>query len=127
MHLTPLDWTVIGVSVVVSFLPAIFFAKRAGKSTAEFFTSGRAAPWWLVGVSMVATTFSTDTPNLVTNMVRENGVSDNWLKPTTAARTAVRRGLLFPVFMVPPGRGLGSLGGRRRAPAVPGCEGSHRT
>jgi len=79
MHLTPLDWTVIGISVVVSFLPAIFFAKRAGKSTAEFFTSGRAAPWWLVGVSMVATTFSTDTPNLVTNMVRENGVSDNWL------------------------------------------------
>src|SRR6202051_4668686 len=79
MHLTPLDWAVIGVSVVVSFLPAIFFAKRAGKSTAEFFTSGRAAPWWLVGVSMVATTFSTDTPNLVTNMVRENGVSDNWL------------------------------------------------
>src|SRR6266478_10210509 len=79
MHLTPLDWTVIGVSVVVSFLPAIFFAKRAGSSTAEFFTSGRAAPWWLVGVSMVATTFSTDTPNLVTNMVRENGVADNWL------------------------------------------------
>jgi len=79
MHLTSLDWTIIGVSVVVSFLPAIFFAKRAGRSTAEFFTSGRAAPWWLVGVSMVATTFSTDTPNLVTNMVRENGVSDNWL------------------------------------------------
>src|SRR6476619_470603 len=51
MHLTPLDWTVIAVSVVVSFLPAIFFAKRAGKSTAEFFTSGRAGPWWLVGVS----------------------------------------------------------------------------
>jgi SSS family solute:Na+ symporter len=79
MHLTRLDWTIITASVVVSFLPAIFFAKRAGKSTAEFFTSGRAAPWWLVGVSMVATTFSTDTPNLVTNMVRENGVSDNWL------------------------------------------------
>jgi SSS family solute:Na+ symporter len=79
MHLTRLDWTIIAASVVVSFLPAIFFAKRAGKSTAEFFTSGRAAPWWLVGVSMVATTFSTDTPNLVTNMVRENGVSDNWL------------------------------------------------
>ena len=79
MHLTRLDWTIIAASVVVSFLPAIFFARRAGKSTAEFFTSGRAAPWWLVGVSMVATTFSTDTPNLVTNMVRENGVSDNWL------------------------------------------------
>jgi Na+/proline symporter len=53
--------------------------KRASRSTTEFFTSGRAAPWWLIGVSMVATTFSTDTPNLVTNMVREKGVSDNWL------------------------------------------------
>src|SRR5258708_21464553 len=79
MHLTPLDWTVIGVSVVVSFLPAIFFAKRAGKSTAEFFTSGRAAPWWLVGVSMVAKTFSTDTPNLLTNMGPGNGVSGKWV------------------------------------------------
>ncbi len=79
MHLSPLDLVIIGASVVISFLPAIFFYKRAGSSTTEFFTSGRAAPWWLVGVSMVATTFSTDTPNLVTNMVRENGVSDNWL------------------------------------------------
>jgi Na+/proline symporter len=79
MHLAPIDWTVIAASIVISFLPAIFFAKRAGSSTAEFFTSGRAAPWWLVGISMVATTFSTDTPNLVTNMVRENGVADNWL------------------------------------------------
>ncbi len=79
MRVTSLDWSIVAVSVVVSFLPAIFFARRAGRSTAEFFTSGRAAPWWLVGVSMVATTFSTDTPNLVTNMVRENGVSDNWL------------------------------------------------
>src|SRR5438132_9369960 len=79
MRFTALDWSIITASVVVSFLPAIFFAKRAGRSTAEFFTAGRAAPWWLVGVSMVATTFSTDTPNLVTNMVRENGVSDNWL------------------------------------------------
>jgi len=79
MHLATIDWAVIAGSIVVSFLPALFFAKRAGSSTAEFFTSGRAAPWWLVGVSMVATTFSTDTPNLVTNMVRENGVADNWL------------------------------------------------
>ncbi len=79
MHLVSLDWAIIAASIVISFLPAIFFAKRAGSSTAEFFTSGRAAPWWLVGISMVATTFSTDTPNLVTNMVRERGVAENWL------------------------------------------------
>src|SRR5664279_838838 len=78
-HFSPLDVAIISASIAISFLPAIFFAKRAGQSTSEFFTSGRAAPWWLVGVSMVATTFSTDTPNLVTNMVREKGVSDNWL------------------------------------------------
>ena len=78
MHLTALDWTIVVVSIVVSFLPAVLLAKRAGSSTAEFFTSGRAAPWWLVGVSMVATTFSTDTPNLVTNLVRERGVAYNW-------------------------------------------------
>src|SRR5687768_10786038 len=79
MHLTALDWTIVVISIAVSFLPAILLAKRAGSSTAEFFTSGRAAPWWLVGVSMVATTFSTDTPNLVTNLVRERGVANNWL------------------------------------------------
>ncbi len=79
MNLTPLDWTIVALSIVISFIPALFFYKRAGSSTEEFFTSGRAAPWWLVGISMVATTFSTDTPNLVTNMVRENGVADNWL------------------------------------------------
>jgi SSS family solute:Na+ symporter len=79
MTLTNLDWGIIIASIIISFLPALWFYRRAGSSTAEFFTSGRAAPWWLVGVSMVATTFSTDTPNLVTNMIRENGVADNWL------------------------------------------------
>lgn len=78
MQLTTLDWLIVVLSIVVCFLPAVLMAKRAGTSTAEFFTSGRAAPWWLVGVSMVATTFSTDTPNLVTNLVRENGVANNW-------------------------------------------------
>jgi SSS family solute:Na+ symporter len=78
MRLISVDWIVIVVSIAVSFLPAILLAKRAGSSTAEFFTSGRAAPWWLIGVSMVATTFSTDTPNLVTNFVREQGVANNW-------------------------------------------------
>ncbi|HNV73276.1 MAG TPA: Na+:solute symporter [Gemmatimonadaceae bacterium] len=78
MTLTSLDWIIVLVSIVVSFLPAVILAKRAGSSTEEFFTSGRSAPWWLVGVSMVATTFSTDTPNLVTNLVREKGVANNW-------------------------------------------------
>jgi Na+/proline symporter len=76
---TSLDVGIIAASILISFLPAIFFAKRAGQSTSQFFTAGRAAPWWLVGVSMVATTFSTDTPNLVTNMVRDRGVAENWL------------------------------------------------
>jgi solute:Na+ symporter, SSS family len=79
MHVTTFDWIIVIVSVAVSFLPALLLAKRGGSSTAEFFTSGRSAPWWLIGVSMVATTFSTDTPNLVTNMVREKGVANNWL------------------------------------------------
>lgn len=78
MRLTALDWLIVIASIVVSFLPAIVLAKRAGSSAAEFFTSGQAAPWWLVGVSMVATTFSTDTPNLVANLVREQGVAGNW-------------------------------------------------
>lgn len=78
MRLTSLDWFIVALSVVISFIPALVLARRAGSSTAEFFTSGRAAPWWLIGVSMVATTFSTDTPNLVTNLVREHGVANNW-------------------------------------------------
>jgi SSS family solute:Na+ symporter len=79
MRLTGLDWFIVAASIVVSFIPAIVFARRAGSSTAEFFTSGRSAPWWLIGVSMVATTFSTDTPNLVTNIVRTSGVAGNWV------------------------------------------------
>ena len=78
MRVLPLDWLIVILSIGISFLPAVLLAKRAGSSTAEFFTSGRSAPWWLIGVSMVATTFSTDTPNLVTNLVREKGVANNW-------------------------------------------------
>jgi solute:Na+ symporter, SSS family len=78
MHPTALDWTIVLISIAISFAPAIYLARRAGRSTTEFFTSGRAAPWWLIGTSMVATTFSTDTPNLVTNLVREGGVANNW-------------------------------------------------
>jgi len=79
MQMVTLDWIIVVLSIAVAFLPAVLLARRAGSSTAEFFTSGRAAPWWLIGVSMVATTFSTDTPNLVTNLVREHGVANNWL------------------------------------------------
>ncbi len=78
MTLQPLDWFIVVLSIVVCFIPALLLARRGGSSTTEFFTSGRAAPWWLIGVSMVATTFSTDTPNLVTNLVREHGVANNW-------------------------------------------------
>ena len=78
MRLEPLDWFIVIASITISFIPAILLARRAGSSTAEFFTSGRSAPWWLIGVSMVATTFSTDTPNLVTDFVRSKGVSYNW-------------------------------------------------
>lgn len=78
MHLTTLDWSIVAISLIVCFAPAAYMARRAGRSSAEFFASGRSAPWWLVGVSMVATTFSTDTPNLVTDFVRGGGVSSNW-------------------------------------------------
>ncbi len=78
MHLAPIDWFIVVVSLAVTFLPAIFLARRAGKNATEFFAAGRQAPWWLIGISLVATTFSTDTPNLVTNLVRQGGVSANW-------------------------------------------------
>src|SRR5579871_734722 len=79
MHLHTIDWVIAIFSVAICFVPALFMAKRSGKSTAEFFASGRAVPWWLAGLSMVATTFSSDTPNLVTNLVRTNGVAGNWV------------------------------------------------
>ncbi|HET9133881.1 MAG TPA: sodium:solute symporter family protein [Gemmatimonadales bacterium] len=78
MNPNALDWAIVLLSIVVCFVPALWYARRAGRSTAEFFTSGQAAPWWLIGVSMVATTFSTDTPNLVTDLVRTGGVANNW-------------------------------------------------
>ena len=70
---------IVVVSLVLCYLPAMFYLRRARSSVAEFFTSGQSAPWWLVGTSMVATTFSTDTPNLVTDFVRSHGVSYNWV------------------------------------------------
>ena len=79
MHLTALDWFIVVASLLICFGPALFFARRAGRNTSEFFGSGRAVPWWLAGLSMVATTFSADTPNLVTDIVRRTGVAGNWV------------------------------------------------
>src|SRR4030095_14517290 len=79
MHLSTFDWLIVVASLLICFGPALFFADRAGRNTSEFFASGRAVPWWLAGLSMVATTFSADTPNLVTDIVRRNGVAGNWV------------------------------------------------
>lgn len=79
MILNTLDWTIIGVFFVVLLFIGFWASRGAGKNTTSFFLSNRNMPWWLLGVSMVATTFSCDTPNLVTDMVRQNGVSANWM------------------------------------------------
>ncbi len=79
MRLTALDWIIGLIAVAICFAPALFFGKRSSKDTSEFFASGRSVPWWLAGLSMVATTFSSDTPNLVTDIVRRNGVAGNWV------------------------------------------------
>src|SRR6188474_417065 len=78
MNISWIDWVIAVVTILVCFVPALFLAKRSGRSTSEFFASGRSVPWWLAGLSMVATTFSSDTPNLVANFVRTQGVAGNW-------------------------------------------------
>lgn len=79
MQLTTLDWSIIAAFFIISLIIGIVVSRKAGSSSAEFFLSGRNMPWWLLGISMVATTFSADTPNLVTDIVRKNGVSGNWV------------------------------------------------
>ena len=79
MLLSTLDWTIVGAYFILSLAVGLWASKQAGKDTKSFFLAGRNMPWWLLGVSMVATTFSTDTPNLVTDLVRQNGVSGNWV------------------------------------------------
>src|SRR4029453_1371719 len=79
MQLQLLDWIIVALALLICFGPALFLGRRAGKNTSEFFVSGRAVPWVLAGLSMVATTFSSDTPNLVTDIVRRNGVAGNWV------------------------------------------------
>ena len=79
MQLDNVDWAIILVTFAVTFGIGIYSARRAGTGAAEFFLSGRNMPWWLLGISMVATTFSSDTPNLVTDIVRKNGIAGNWV------------------------------------------------
>jgi len=79
VDLSTLDIALIILFFVITLFIGIYVSKQSGKSSAEYFLSGRSMPWWLLGVSMVATTFSTDTPNLVTDIVRNNGVSGNWV------------------------------------------------
>ena len=79
MKLTTLDWALIIAFFIIFLIIGVVVSKKAGKDTKEFFLSGRNMPWWLLGVSMVATTFAADTPGLVTELVRVNGVSGNWV------------------------------------------------
>ncbi|MBQ4801855.1 Na+:solute symporter [Aquimarina sp. MMG015] len=79
MKLSTLDYSIIIVILLTTLFIGVIVSKKAGKSTSEYFLSGRNMPWWLLGFSMVATTFSTDTPNFVTDIVRKDGVSSNWM------------------------------------------------
>ena len=79
MELAILDWILIISFFSLVLIIGIVVSKKSGKNTSEYFLSNRSMPWWLLGFSMVATTFSTDTPNLVTDIVRNNGVSGNWV------------------------------------------------
>ena len=78
MHLAGIDWVIISVFLIAIIMIGLIVSRTAGKSSADFFLGGRSMPWWLLGVSMVACTFSCDTPNLVTGMVRDGGVVANW-------------------------------------------------
>ena len=78
MSLTLIDWSIILAYVIFSLGTGIYFARRAGKSPEEYFLSGRSLPWWIVGTSMVATTFAADTPLAITEFVRGPGIWQNW-------------------------------------------------
>jgi len=79
VNLSSLDYAIIVIFFSITLFVGIWVSKKSGKDSGQFFLSGRTMPWWLLGLSMVATTFSTDTPNLVTDIVRTNGVSGNWV------------------------------------------------
>ena len=78
MIIETIDWLIIAIYFLVALAVGVWSSKKAGTDTQSFFLADRNMPWWLLGISMVATTFSTDTPNLVTDLVRQKGVSGNW-------------------------------------------------
>lgn len=78
MQLTILDWAIIVGYFLLTLAIGAYFSRRAGKSLAEFFVSGRSLPWWVAGTSMVATTFAADTPLAVTGLIVKNGLAGNW-------------------------------------------------
>ncbi len=73
------DFAILAAFLVVALIVGLLATPKAGKNAEEYFLSGRRLPWWLLGISIVATTFSADTPNLVTDIVRQHGVAGNWL------------------------------------------------
>ena len=79
MKLTSVDFVVIATYFLLNIAIGLYYRRRAGKNIDEFFVSGRSAPWWLAGTSMVATTFAADTPLAVTGMVATGGIAGNWL------------------------------------------------
>src|SRR3989454_7887991 len=79
MRLTLADWSIVALYFLFNVAVGLYYKRRAGRDTAEFFLSGRNVPWWLAGTSMVATTFAADTPLAVTGLVARNGVAGNWL------------------------------------------------
>ncbi len=79
IYMTPLDWTIVGLYFLIAIGIALYYSRRAGQNTSEFFLSGRRMTWWLAGISIVATTFAADTPMAVTELVAQNGIAGNWI------------------------------------------------
>ena len=79
MSLTALDWAAIAAYLLITLILGLYFRRKSGQSTADYFVSGREVSWWLAGTSMVATTFAADTPLAVSGLVYTQGVAGNWL------------------------------------------------
>src|SRR3989454_5986927 len=97
MRLTLADWSIVALYFLFNVAVGLYYKRRAGRDTAEFFLSGRNVPWWLAGTSMVATTFAADTPLAVTGLVARNGVAGEWVWGELPAG-----GLPAGVFFAPP-------------------------